>query len=119
MFHSTGGMNGPTVVVLSETRWPRPKGVPLIGSVTTMGNFYLRPRRRWLSHVVFRQSAWTTDSKPANRAGCEVQHDRIGREGLEPAGGLRPPLGVELHCLHGELRADDLLDRGQPLDLDA
>ena len=43
------------------------------------------------------------------------QHDRIRLERLEASRGLRPPLGIELHHLNDEIRANDLLDRGQPL----
>ena len=50
---------------------------------------------------------------------AEREDQRIGLERLELAGRLREALLVQLHPLHRERRAVDLLDGAQPVDLDA
>ena len=49
----------------------------------------------------------------------EREDERVGLERLELAGGLREALVVERHHFDREGRAVDLLDRAQPVDLDA
>jgi hypothetical protein len=49
----------------------------------------------------------------------ERQHNGVGFEHLDLAGRVRPAVFVEMHALDGQRRTDDLLDAGQPLDLDA
>ena len=49
---------------------------------------------------------------------AERKHDRVGLERLEPSRGMGPALGIEFHHLDREVRADDFLDRRQPLDLE-
>ena len=48
----------------------------------------------------------------------ECQHQRVGRYGLEFAGGLRESLVVQLHLLDGQTAFIGVLDGGQPLDHD-
>jgi hypothetical protein len=59
----------------------------------------------------------------AQEAGIGVlaqrEHDRVGLELFELSGRARPAFLVQLHHLDRQRRAGDLLDAGEPLDLDA
>ena len=50
---------------------------------------------------------------------AERQHHRVGLQGFELAGRLREAVRAELHHLHRQRAFGDILDGGQPLDLDA
>ncbi len=49
----------------------------------------------------------------------ERQHDGVGLQGLELAGGAREAVRAEFHHLHRQRRFGNVLDGGEPFDLDA